>query len=128
MTEWFGINYPFSGGIQNVFSKQIGVRLIKNDVLQLIFTNPGERVYRPDYGIGIRTYLFEQLDDASVFELEARIRDQISIHERRISLDQLDIEQDRDESRLRILMVASLIQSPDEIFEINLNLPIFEET
>ena len=128
MTEWFGINYPFSGGIQNVFSKQIGVRLIKNDVLQLIFTNPGERVYRPDYGIGIRTYLFEQLDDASVFELEAKIRDQISIHERRINLDQLDVEQDRDKNRLRVLIIASLTQSPDEIFEINLNLPIFEET
>jgi phage baseplate assembly protein W len=127
MSDWYGINYPFKGGIQNVLSRQIGTRIIKNDLLQLIFTNPGERVYRPDYGIGIRTYLYEQLDNDSLIILETNIREQISIYETRVSLDQLEITPKRDKNKLDILMVFSLIQSPNEIFEINLNLPIFEE-
>jgi len=127
MSEWYGINYPFSGGIQNVLSRQIGTRLIKNDLLQLIFTNPGERVYRPNYGIGIRTYLYEQLDNNSLSDLTSTIRNQVKLFEPRVSLDQLELTPKNDENRLDVLMVFSLIQSPNEIFEINLNLPIFEE-
>jgi len=126
MSDWFGINFPFSGGVQNVFSKQIGVRLIKNDILQLFYTNPEERVYRSDYGIGIRRYLFEQLDDVAADTLEDNIKRQINKYEPRVIIDQLTLTQDRDNSTLNILAVFSLVQSPDEVFEINLNLPIFE--
>lgn len=126
MSEWYGINFPFSGGVQNVFSRQIGIRLIKNDIQQLIFTNPGERVYRPDYGVGIRTYLYEQLDNDSLIILEGRIRGQIGIYEPRVSIEQLTMNPQHDLNRLNILMVFSLIQSPSEIFEMNLNLPILE--
>jgi len=126
MSDWYGINYPFSGGIQNVFSRQIGTRIVKNDLLQLIFTNPGERVYRSDYGVGIRRYLFEQLDFNSINELEDRIRNQVSRYEPRVSIDQLTITPNTAQNRLDVLAVFSLIQSPDEVFDINLNLPIFE--
>lgn len=127
MNEWRGINYPFKGGIQNVLSRQIGTKLIRNDVLQLIYTRPGERVYRPDYGIGIDLFLYDQLDDYSINELDTKIRDQMAIYEQRVSIDQLDLTQNKDKNRLDLLMVCSLIQSPDEIFEIRLNLPIFGE-
>ena len=125
--DWYGINYPFTGGIQNVFSRQMGVRLIKNDILQLLYTNPGERIYRPDYGIGIRTYIHEQYDIESINNIRTAITSQITINEPRVTLDQLEITENRDESRLDILMVFSLVQAPDEVFEINLNLPIFSE-
>jgi len=127
MSDWYGINYPFSGGIQNVLSKQIGTRIIKNDILQLLFTNPGERVYRPSYGVGIKTYLYEQLNSESLTILDTNIRGQISTNEPRVNIDQLTLSPNRDNNKLDILIILSLIQSPNEIFEINLNLPIFEE-
>jgi phage baseplate assembly protein W len=125
--EWYGINYPFRGGIQNVFSRQMGIRLIKNDILQLIYTNPGERVYRPDFGIGIMTFVHEQFDDVTMSDLRTRIQDQILIHETRVTLDLLEFQENRDEHRLEIRMEFSLIQAPDEVFEIKLNIPTFSE-
>jgi len=127
MSEWFGINYPFNGGIQNILSKQIGTRIIKNDLLQLFFTNPGERVYRSDYGVGIRLYLFDQLDDNSAGNIKDRIRSQVERFEPRVSIDQLNVIQNKDNNTLNIHAVFFLSQSPDEIFTIDLNLPILEE-
>lgn len=126
MAEWYGINYPFKGGVQNFLSKQIGIRIVKNDILQLLYTNPGERVYRPDYGVGIMLYLFDQLDDTSIDDLRSRIMSQIGTHEPRVEIDQLDIVQDNDNNKVNISLVCNLIQGPDEQFEINLNLPILE--
>lgn len=126
MAEWYGINYPFKGGVQNFLSKQVGIRIIKNDILQLLYTNPGERVYRPDYGVGITLYLFDQLDDSSISDLRSRIISQIGTYEPRVEIDRLNVIQDNDNNLVNILLVCNLIQGPDEQFEINLNLPILE--
>jgi len=125
MTEWHGINYPFKGGSQNVLTRQIGTRIIKNDILQLIFTNPGERAYRPSYGVGIRKFLFDQLNNETISLLKQTIIDQIGINEQRVEIESLKITEKRDQNRIEILLVCSLIQQPDEIFQINLDLPIF---
>lgn len=54
--------------------------LIKQNLKMLILTNPGERIMEPAYGVGIRTYLFENFED-SVFEtIDLNIRKQISLY------------------------------------------------
>lgn len=34
-------------------------RHVREQIEQVLFTNPGERVFRPDFGAGIRTLIFE---------------------------------------------------------------------
>ncbi|MES1241424.1 MAG: GPW/gp25 family protein [Acidobacteriota bacterium] len=34
-------------------------RHLREQIEQVLFTNPGERVFRPDFGAGIRTLIFE---------------------------------------------------------------------
>ena len=36
--------------------------LVKQNVKMLILTNPGERVMEPNYGVGIRQFLFENFE------------------------------------------------------------------
>ena len=124
MTEWYGINYPFRGGTQNVLSRQVGLKLIKNDILQLIYTNPGERVYRPNFGVGILMYIHDQFDDVSIEDLKSRITHQISAFETRVNLIRLDVVEHRDDHKLNIYMQFNLVQSPNEVFELKLGLPI----
>jgi uncharacterized protein len=127
--DWYGINYPFSGGTQNVLTRQSGTRLVKNDILQLLYTNPGERVYRPDYGVGITMYAFDMNDDATMADLQTRIRNQMAQYETRVSIDSLDIQKDANNAnQMKVMMVCSLIQYPDEKFSIDLKLPILEGT
>jgi len=41
-------------------------------------TNPGERIMIPDFGVGIKTYLFENATQATFDEIEDEIKDQVS--------------------------------------------------
>jgi hypothetical protein len=34
-------------------------RHVREQIEQVLFTNPGERVFRPDFGAGVRTLVFE---------------------------------------------------------------------
>ena len=35
------------------------VELVKQNFKMLLLTNPGERIMNPDFGVGLRRYLFE---------------------------------------------------------------------
>ena len=46
----------------------------------LILTSPGERVMEPEFGVGIRNYLFEPLRDSTYNAIENRIRAQVNTY------------------------------------------------
>ena len=44
---------------------------IKQAIVNLLLTNKGERVFQPDYGSNIRSYLFEQLDYGTAAQIKS---------------------------------------------------------
>jgi hypothetical protein len=53
-------------------------QLSRQNLKMVIMTNPGERIMIPDFGVGIKTYLFENATQATFDEIEDEIRDQVS--------------------------------------------------
>lgn len=105
---WFGINAPFIGGSQNILSRQEDERLIKNDLLQLLLTAPGERVMRPDFGTSIREFLFENANTVDLDELRTNIETQIEIFETRVTITDIQINPNEDENLLDIKIFGFL--------------------
>ena len=54
--------------------------LIKQNFKMLILTNPGERVMEPEFGVGIRQFLFENFQSDVYARIDQRIREQTSIY------------------------------------------------
>ena len=46
---------------------------VRDELLQLLLTNPGERPMRPEFGGGLRRMVFEGLDDSSAAMVKARV-------------------------------------------------------
>ena len=46
----------------------------------LILTNPGERVMDPNFGVGMKRYLFENYHEDVTTQIETRINEQIDIY------------------------------------------------
>ena len=101
MTYW-GFNTPFIGGPGKVMSRQVDEKIIKNDLLQLLLTSPGERVMRPDFGTGIRQFTFENMTQASVDVLKGNILEAIATYEPRVSASDVVITQTPDNNFLDI--------------------------
>ena len=46
----------------------------------LLLTSPGERIMDPNFGVGLRNFLFENSDDFTSNDIESKIREQIDIY------------------------------------------------
>jgi len=114
MSEWYGINMPFIGGNEGFFSRQEGVRLIKNDLLQLLLTVPKDRIMRLDLGTSLGTYPFDQMDKFGMNTLRTDILAAIDKHEPRVAIDELIIRKDANISnQVNIKLYAHLTNDPD---------------
>ena len=49
---------------------------VKQNFKNLVLTNPGERIMNPDFGVGIRRFLFENRTDAA-HQIEKRLYEQV---------------------------------------------------
>lgn len=109
---FYGFNPPFLGGQQNIMSRQEDDRLIKNDILQLLLTIPGERVMRPKYGVNLRNFVFENLVSSDLSILKSNIAEQLTIYEPRVNIVTIDLVPDPDRNGLQIKIVVTLKKDP----------------
>ena len=54
--------------------------LIKQNLKMLVLTAPGERVMEPEFGVGLRNFLFQNFDDSTFAAMEQKIKEQASIY------------------------------------------------
>ena len=72
----YGLNYPFTEktkGSSGFFSKVTGVASRLSEVMQLVKTDPGSRVMLPNFGAGLSRFLFEQITEDMVEDMEDQI-------------------------------------------------------
>ena len=58
----------------------------------LILTSPGERVMTPNFGVGIKKYLFEMSNDQVFSAIDSNIREQVSIYLPYIRIDRIQFD------------------------------------
>lgn len=112
MAFYYGFNPPFVGGRENVLSRQEDEQLIRNDILQLLLTSPGERVMRPTFGAGLRKVVFEQNDDFVEQTVRNSILEALNNYEPRVTTTTLTVSRIPDEYKVEIYYVGQLINDP----------------
>jgi phage baseplate assembly protein W len=113
--KMYGYNPPFIGGSQNIMSRQEDKELIKNDLLQLLLTVPGERVMRPSYGVNLRNFVFEDLTDVALEILRDELVNKISEYERRIKVRKVDVVGDTNRLGVQITIAYTLNSDPTQV-------------
>lgn len=66
--------------------------LAKQNLKMLILTIPGERIMDPEFGVGLRKYLFELNDTNTYTNIELRIREQVQRYLSYIQIDNIDFQ------------------------------------
>lgn len=122
-SKWFGVNRPFL--VEGRFmSYQQDERLIKNDLIQLLLTAPGERVMRPDFGTLLRQFVFSNITRENLIALRENILDAISKYEPRITIKKFALRDEADKNRVTIDMYCSVNNNPSLEFRFELPIPI----
>lgn len=121
-STYFGFNPPFLSP-KSVMALQTDERLIKNDILQLLLTVPGERSFRPDFGTDIKPTLFEPIDNFTVINLRRSITAAIKKHEPRVRVTDVLINATPDTNTIFIKVLCVLTIDPNTKLTVELNLP-----
>ena len=83
--------------------------LIRQNLKMLVLTSPGERVMIPDFGVGVRTYLFENFSDTIFIDLTNAIKKQAQKYLPVIVIDDIKFDSsDKDRNMLGIQITYSI--------------------
>jgi phage baseplate assembly protein W len=82
------LDYPYSASISGSPTTTNSDDHLRDLILQVLFTNPGERVNRPEFGVGIMRFLFEP----SSAPLRATMQFVISANLQRSLGDRIDVD------------------------------------
>lgn len=120
--KWFGANTPFlSRG--RIFDYQEDEKLIKNDLIQLLLTTPGERVMRPDFGTKLRGFVFENITPISLTLLKENILVAINKYEERVTIVSLDFMDNSANNTIIIQLIGRINTSPGRQLFLEVGVP-----
>tara|TARA_B100000085_G_C18085166_1_gene326728 strand:- start:78 stop:446 length:369 start_codon:yes stop_codon:yes gene_type:complete len=80
--------------------------MVKQNFKMLLLTNPGERVMMPLYGVGIKSFLFEQFTSSTFAKIEARITDQVLTYMPNVSITEIAFNQMSIDSNVLEIRIA----------------------
>lgn len=83
---------------------------VKSNILFLLSTQKGERLYKPEFGTNLRSFIFEQLDDQTVLNIKEEIQSSILKNMQGITIDQINVEQDNITNSINIDINFSFTQ------------------
>jgi len=77
--RYINIRFPFQDDPEGKFLKlnSDSKQAIKSDLVHLLLTNKGERLYLPDFGANLRRYLFEPNDTTSTNGIKNEISEAV---------------------------------------------------
>ncbi len=84
---------------------------IRQSLITLLGTSPGERVHRYDYGCPLREYAFETMNTSTKTVLRNRIEEAIMQFEPRVIVNSVELEEDADDGVLNIMIDYTIRQT-----------------
>jgi len=78
------------------------VESIKASIVNAMLTSPGQKILNPEFGVDLRQYLFEPVDEFTTFEIEADIRERLPTWEPRITLEKVSVTANEEDQQYDI--------------------------
>jgi uncharacterized protein len=67
---------------------------VRQAIQIILGTNPGERVMRPDFGAGLRDFVFESIDATTMHRVQTRVQEALIDWEPRIDVVKIEVTMD----------------------------------
>ena len=96
-----GVNLPFSE--PGVFTSNHQTRdAIKNNLINYLLTNPGERIENPSFGAGLREYIFTQIDNQDFTFIKEDLQLKIEENFDNIQLEEVSVFENENENTINV--------------------------
>jgi len=96
-----GVDLPFNGEVAfrpNYQTKDA----IKNNLINYFLTNPGERPGNPEFGAGLREYIFTQITDDNLDFLKEDIQEKLATYFPRVVVEEVEVTANHDQNQILV--------------------------
>lgn len=93
-----GLKFPVGLNDDNVFELVSYEDDIKEAILIILQTAPGERVMRPEFGCGINEYAFSVINISNLVQIENEVKRSLTLFEPRIVIESIKASVESDEN------------------------------
>ena len=105
-----GVNIPFSAPA--VFYPNFTTAdSIKNNLLNYFLTNPGEIPLNPEFGGGLRAFIFEQIAESNLDNLKEKINNDLGNFFPNITVIELQVNGFEDQNTINTILKYSVNQT-----------------
>ena len=111
------INFPFKDSIKGFFFdlNKDDKNAIKANLMHLILTNKGERLYLPDFGTNLRKSIFEPNDGYTHSSIKDEIKEVVKKYLPNLTINEVIVEQSEASEYAATIRVDYTVT--DDVFE-----------
>lgn len=89
-------------------------RAIKSDLVHLLLTRKGDRLYNPEFGSGLYDYLFEQIDETTLSDIKLDLEVRIKKYIPNLTVDEIIVTPDPDKNQMKVNFEYTITQDAFE--------------
>lgn len=120
-----GLSFPF---INSATSGSIPFKLnyttrdqIKSNIIVYLSTNKGERPLNPNYGGGLKNFLFEQLSSNTLSNVEDVVKKELASQFPQVNLKKIEVLGSPNNHTLTVVLTYSVFNNEVDTLAINFN-------
>jgi phage baseplate assembly protein W len=122
MTRGYSPKFPLSFSSEGGYALNRSViEVVKQNFKNLLLTNPGERIFDINFGIGLKKFLFEQKTEETNQIIKNRIYSQTSEYLPFIEIQEINIVNDSEQENTIYVKINYFIRNISTFDVINLN-------
>jgi len=102
-----GVSLPFNGPV--AFNSTYSTAdQIKSNLINLLLTNKGERLYNPEFGANLKKVLFEGITEDTSITIQNLIYTNVGVYIPEITINDIKIITDQDNNTISITIAYTL--------------------
>lgn len=104
--RFINIDFPFRDSEDGSFFKlnKTDRDAVRADLLHLLLTNKGDRLYLPDFGSDLRKYIFQPNDDITHGEIRDSLNETIKKYIPNLIVDDITFVRDDNEEKITVIL------------------------
>jgi len=119
-----GLSFPPRVGADGRTVWSEGTENIRDAIRVILLTEPGERLMQPDFGAGLRRFLFEPNTVTTRRAIEESITRALAAWEPRIAVESVSVVEDPNDPRAAVATVTYKLVATRAIERVSLNVGV----
>ena len=116
MAKYININYPFRDSDKGFFLDLTSTdeKAIKADLMHLILTRKGQRLYNPDFGTDLLKFIFEPNDSLTLSGLKSEITTVVKKYLPKLQINDISVVESTESDYAAVVTIKYTIT--DDVF------------